>query len=123
MSGGYRGPIDLITYGDQEHTVYEWSRITGLPVELIKKRLALQWTPRDILTIPEPEKEVSPAKKCRGCRYLGRFGSIPCCDYMILTGHARTFYKGQKVDLCPRKRKRLNGGVKSEDQDNQGTAG
>lgn len=54
---------------------------------------------------PDDDQEAR-AASCRGCEYLGRLGSMPCCDYMLITGHARTVYRGIKSDRCPRKQRK-----------------
>jgi len=42
-----------ITYNGETHSLPEWSRITGIPYDILRVRLVtLQWTPEEILTTP-----------------------------------------------------------------------
>ena len=103
MSG--RRPVaEIIEFNGQEHSIYEWARITGKTAKELRERYVRGWTPEEMLTIPTGGTRRKP-NECTGCRYQGSVGAMKCCDYMLMTGHARTVYKGQKVDLCPRRRK------------------
>lgn len=41
-----------ITYGDQTHTLAEWSEMTGINYNTLKNRYHDGWKPEDILTVP-----------------------------------------------------------------------
>lgn len=100
--GGVR--MSWLTLRGVTKSVYEWARETGLTVSSIYQRKAAGWTDEETLTIPQGGKRDDRTAFCRGCEYLGRVGSTPCCDYLIMTGHPRTVYRGIKTDRCPRKR-------------------
>lgn len=115
---GHRDLPEIIVYEGAEHTIYEWARITGFPLKVLRERQARNWSARDMLTIPPGVSRRTP-HECRGCKYEGHLGATPCCDFLIMTGHARTVYRGQKVDLCPRKRRRIASDIrKNEAQEN-----
>lgn len=99
--GGNR--LSWLTLRGTTKSVYEWARETGLSVASIYRRKEAGWTDEETLTIPQGGKRDGRTAFCRGCKYLGSVGSMPCCDYMIMTGHARTVYRGIKTDRCPRK--------------------
>lgn len=38
-------------------------------------------------------------RACEGCMYRGYFGSMPCCDYIFITGHMRPCPPGELCEV------------------------
>lgn len=102
MSGRRIAP-PILEHEGQQHTLYEWSHITGIPIKLLRERLARGWSVEETLTVA-PGQGRPREEFCKGCRYQGRAGVLLFCDYLSITGHPRTVRHGKKVELCPRKR-------------------
>lgn len=97
---GKDGP--KIEFNGESHTIEEWAQIVLKPVKAIRMRLARGWTVEEALTLPLGTTRKKFARPCNKCKY-GKwfiFGGY-FCDYLHMTGHARTVENGIKVDKCP----------------------
>lgn len=106
----------IIEYRGQIHTIADWSKITGLSRETIRRRLKNGWTIQEALdTPPIPRgygRHYTPMNKgCEGCYYWrllhysnGSEYHTRYCAYILATGHRRPCPAAHCTEYRPARR-------------------